>query len=99
MARNSPRVLARTPEWWAIDKPAGWLSVPPSQPLVQPAPVVSEWVRALGEGEAFSVHRLDIETSGVLLLARTPQAHARANAWFQKHEVRKLYHFLASGQG
>jgi 23S rRNA-/tRNA-specific pseudouridylate synthase len=45
------------------------------------------------------VHRLDLETSGVLLLARTPEAHAKASSWFQKHEVRKLYHFLASGQG
>jgi 23S rRNA pseudouridine1911/1915/1917 synthase len=94
-----PRILATTEQWWVINKPAGWLSVPPSQPLARPLPVITEWVRRHGEGEAFPVHRLDLETSGVLLLARTAQAHARANDWFQKHEVRKLYHFLASGPG
>jgi 23S rRNA-/tRNA-specific pseudouridylate synthase len=94
-----PRILATTENWWVIDKPAGWLSIPPSQPSAAERPVISDWVRGLGQGDAFAVHRLDVETSGVLLLARTPEAHARANDWFAKHEVRKLYHFLASGSG
>jgi 23S rRNA-/tRNA-specific pseudouridylate synthase len=94
-----PQILASTPAWWVVNKPAGWLSVPPSQPERSRVSVITDWLRGQGPEQVFPVHRLDLETSGVLLLAKTPDAHARANAWFQKHEVRKLYHFLAGGPG
>jgi tRNA pseudouridine32 synthase/23S rRNA pseudouridine746 synthase len=44
------------------------------------------------------VHRLDRETSGVLLLARDADSHREANRWFEHHEIRKLYDFLAVGR-
>lgn len=37
------------------------------------------------------VHRLDRETSGVLILAKTPEAHARLKAVFQNREAKKTY--------
>lgn len=37
------------------------------------------------------VHRLDRDTSGVLVLAKTPQAHAFLKEAFQAHNVRKMY--------
>jgi 23S rRNA pseudouridine1911/1915/1917 synthase len=99
MPQEEPQILATTPLWWVINKPSGWLSVSPSEPARQTAPIVIEWLRAGGSAQAFPVHRLDLETSGVLLVARSAEAHAQANGWFQRHEVRKLYHFLASGSG
>jgi 23S rRNA pseudouridine1911/1915/1917 synthase len=37
------------------------------------------------------VHRLDRETSGVLVLAKTPEAHAFLKAAFQNREAKKTY--------
>ena len=37
------------------------------------------------------VHRLDRDTSGVLILAKTPEAHAHFKAAFQEHTVFKTY--------
>ncbi len=37
------------------------------------------------------VHRLDRETSGVLLFAKTPESHAFIKEAFQNHEVKKTY--------
>jgi len=37
------------------------------------------------------VHRLDTETSGALVLAKTQEAHAFLKKAFQNHEVKKIY--------
>jgi 23S rRNA pseudouridine1911/1915/1917 synthase len=37
------------------------------------------------------VHRLDRDTSGVLVLAKTPEAHAALKLAFQEHTVQKTY--------
>jgi 23S rRNA pseudouridine1911/1915/1917 synthase len=37
------------------------------------------------------VHRLDRETSGVLVLAKTPEAHAHLKAAFQNRDAKKVY--------
>jgi hypothetical protein len=44
------------------------------------------------------VHRLDKETSGVLLLARSAAAHRSLNTQFETHQVEKIYHALAAGE-
>jgi 23S rRNA pseudouridine1911/1915/1917 synthase len=44
------------------------------------------------------VHRLDKETSGVLVVARTDQAHQALAAQFQKREVEKIYLALVHGK-
>ncbi|PWH18625.1 MAG: RluA family pseudouridine synthase [Anaerolineae bacterium] len=59
-----------------------------------------EHVRSVLEphfGRLWIVHRLDKETSGVLLLARTAQAHRSLNLQFDHHAVEKIYHALVLG--
>lgn len=59
-----------------------------------------EHVRSLLEphyGRLWIVHRLDKETSGVLLLARSAQAHRSLNLQFDHHTVEKIYHALVVG--
>ena len=92
-ADQSIPVLSKTPEWLVVAKPAGWLSIPGRQAS---ATVLSEWAER-EHGPVWVVHRLDRETSGVLLLARTAEAHRKASLWFQKHQVRKAYDLLAQG--
>lgn len=43
------------------------------------------------------VHRLDRETSGVLLFALTAEAHRWLNRQFEKRQVQKTYHALVRG--
>ena len=43
------------------------------------------------------VHRLDRDTSGLLLLAKTRMAAAKLGGAFQRHEVEKTYWALAAG--
>lgn len=44
------------------------------------------------------VHRLDKETSGILLVAKTPEAFANLQAQFKKREVEKHYLALVHGK-
>ena len=44
------------------------------------------------------VHRLDINTSGVMVFARTSKAAARLNDAINKHEFNKRYHALVEGR-
>lgn len=89
-----PQVLNETPEWLVLSKPSGWLSIPGRG---EASAVLYDWVRERYP-EALVVHRLDRETSGVILFARCPEAHRRANGWFQDRKTKKIYDFLATGE-
>jgi 23S rRNA pseudouridine1911/1915/1917 synthase len=43
------------------------------------------------------VHRLDKDTSGVMLIAKTDQAHEKLSAAFASRDVRKFYRALCTG--
>lgn len=78
----------------AINKPAGLLTLPDGY---QPEAL---HVRSLLEpswGRLWIVHRLDRDTSGALVLARTAAAHRFLNEQFQGHRVKKIYHALVVG--
>lgn len=89
------RVLYQDDYLLAIDKPAGLPTLPDGYDRAAPD------VRGLLEpdfGRLWIVHRLDRGTSGVLLLARSADAHRALNAQFEAHAVRKVYHALVSGR-
>lgn len=48
-------------------------------------------------GKVFIVHRLDKTTSGVMVFARTAEAHRSLNIQFDKHEAKKIYRAIAEG--
>lgn len=48
-------------------------------------------------GRLFVVHRLDKETSGVVILARNSEIHRLLNTQFQNHTVRKEYICIVLG--
>jgi RluA family pseudouridine synthase len=76
-----------------VDKPAGLLSVPDRGAEARSVPeLLSE------QGlEAASVHRLDREVSGVLLLARDAEALQALQDLFRARAVEKLYWGMAAG--
>ena len=72
-----------------VDKPAGLPTVP--APGGAPGQCVrAELERQLGSG-VWAVHRLDRETSGVLLFARTAAVHRSLCLAFEERRVRKTY--------
>lgn len=82
-----------------IDKPAG-LVVHPAAGHRGPT-LVSELGPLLGGGEAQRpgiVHRLDKDTSGLMLVARDEEAHRRLSAMIKAREVRREYLALIEGR-
>jgi RluA family pseudouridine synthase len=47
-------------------------------------------------GDLWIVHRLDKETSGIVLIARNADVHRSLNADFRNHQVHKTYHGLVT---
>lgn len=48
-------------------------------------------------GKIFVVHRLDKFTSGVMVFAKTAEAHRSLNIQFEKHDIEKIYHAITVG--
>jgi tRNA pseudouridine32 synthase/23S rRNA pseudouridine746 synthase len=69
-------------------------SVPARTPLDPPS-VVERLAAGVGAVEA--VHRLDRDTSGLLVLARTPQARAALGRAFERRDVCKTYLAVVAG--
>lgn len=77
-----------------VSKSPGILSVPDRYDVNAPH------VRLLLEpeyGDLWVVHRIDKETSGVLVLARTVEAHKILNDQFAGRTAEKTYHVLVCG--
>lgn len=49
-------------------------------------------------GKVLVVHRLDRETSGVMMFAKNERAHRHLNTQFQEQKITKLYHAIVSGR-
>lgn len=69
-----------------INKPARLGSVPGVREKVSAKSILEKT-----HGELFVVHRLDLDTSGVLAFARNKQALARMNESFRARSARKVY--------
>lgn len=80
----------------AIDKPAG-LAVQGGTRQPRHLDAMLEALRFGAAERPRLVHRLDRETSGVLLLARTGQAARALTAAFRRKDVRKLYWATVAG--
>ncbi len=87
-------ILYRDEDLVAVDKPSGYLAVPDRYD--PDAPVV---VRELekSEGTLFIVHRLDKDTSGVILFARNAEAHRSLSEAFETRAIAKTYRAIVRG--
>jgi tRNA pseudouridine32 synthase/23S rRNA pseudouridine746 synthase len=87
-------ILYADPTILVINKPAGLRTIPdgyhPELPTVQSV-LTSTW------GRLFIVHRLDKDTSGVLLLARDADTHRALDRQFAERQVHKTYRGLCLG--
>lgn len=76
----------------AIDKPPGLLVAPDrwDKEILN----LADWVRDQHSPEWRNVHRLDRETSGVVLFAKSPELQGNFTAMFETHAVTKIYSAL-----
>ena len=70
-----------------IEKPSGM----PSVPGLDGQESLQERLSASYGHEIFHVHRLDMDTSGVMLFAKTSDAAVNLRKQFENHSVRKTY--------
>ena len=75
-----------------VDKPSGMLSAPGRIDHFS----VATWAQQRWEG-ALLVHRLDMMTSGLLLVAKTDKAYHHLQKQFETHTVKKKYLALVEG--
>ncbi len=77
----------------AADKPSGMPSVPGLDGRVSALEILRR-----SAGELFAVHRLDMDTSGVLLFAKTPEAAVEIQKQFENHTIEKVYRARLSAE-
>lgn len=78
-----------------VDKPSGLLSVPGRGPGMDDN--LASRVQARFP-EALTVHRLDMDTSGLLVMARNPAAHRALGRLFELRQVQKEYIAVVAGR-
>ena len=103
-------VLYEDNDLLVINKSAGLLVIPdrwdPSKPTVVKLARAHLLAGAVASGKVspeapriWVVHRLDRDTSGVLILAKSDRAHTALSRQFERGEVQKTYLALVSGRG
>jgi tRNA pseudouridine32 synthase/23S rRNA pseudouridine746 synthase len=85
------KVLYESDSLVAIDKPAGMLSAPGKGPEKQDCAVARVRQRFPGAAGPVLVHRLDMETSGLLVMALDADTHRELSKQFERREPAKRY--------
>lgn len=99
-----PRIIFEDRDFFVVEKPSGWISNEAGTTTTQP--VIQTWIKKNfkyplnGDWEARDglVHRLDKETSGILLVAKTKQTFEVLQKQFKDRLVQKTYVALVHGR-
>ena len=89
-----PTIIWEDDSWCVLNKPPT-LATHPSASYFRRT--VSYWLRTQGYRHMQSVHRLDVETSGILVCGKSPQAVKTGSDAFAEQEVDKRYLALVEG--
>jgi len=92
------KIIHIDPLFVVIDKPSGLLSVPGRGEAMRDC--VTERIKTLFPGciDQPAVHRLDMDTSGLMVVARTREAHKNLSRQFAERGVEKHYIALLEGR-
>lgn len=88
-----PKVILQDKDMIAVDKPVGWTVYEEDTD-----DAVLPWLKERFGHEIYPVHRLDKETSGILLFSRERSMTQKLQKLFQEHKVRKTYHAIVIGE-
>lgn len=86
-------IIAETENWVAVNKPSGLLSIPDREGKEISLKVMLKEKY----GNIFTVHRIDKDTSGVIIFAKNDTEHAHLSAQFDNRKTTKIYQGLVNG--
>ena len=91
--RISGYIIADTPDFVAFNKPPGLLSIPDREgkEISLKKLLVEKY------GNIFTVHRLDRDTSGLIVFAKTEESHKNLSRQFEERQTEKIYCGLVLG--
>ena len=89
---QEPRIIWEDEVMAVVDKPSGMLSMPGK--IGDDS--VATWAQARWPG-AMLVHRLDMMTSGILLVAKTADAYLHLQKQFEERTIKKKYLAVVEG--
>ena len=88
-----PETIFENEDFIVLNKPAGLLSIPDR---TQSAESLKDILQKKF-GKIFTVHRLDRDTSGLIVFAKTEQAHQFLSGVFEDRSVEKYYEGIVQG--
>jgi 23S rRNA pseudouridine955/2504/2580 synthase/23S rRNA pseudouridine1911/1915/1917 synthase len=89
MSKAKVEIIYEDDDIIVINKPAGVSVTKDRKDAVQLKDILSSQLRL--------VHRLDKDTSGVMLLAKNVQAQTKFSAYFEKRKIKKTYLAIVAG--
>lgn len=92
---HGPAVLCADEDLVAVDKPAGLLSVPGRGPQHADSALLRLQAQF---GALWVVHRLDMDTSGVIVFARNRESAAELGRAFERRQAQKVYEAIVRGR-
>lgn len=90
----SIEIIVETADFVAVNKPSGLLSIPDRMG-------VEKSLKDLLKqryGNIYTVHRLDRDTSGIIIFAKHEESHKALSLLFESREMEKFYLGLVNGQ-
>ncbi|MDP3918210.1 MAG: RluA family pseudouridine synthase [Candidatus Woesebacteria bacterium] len=98
-----PKIIFEDSEFFVVEKPSGWITNDATTTTTQPT--IQNWLHlnlkfSINSFEFRNgiVHRLDKETSGILLVAKTKTAFEELQRQFKERLVSKTYIALVHGK-
>jgi len=94
MIKIEEQIIFENEEIVAINKPSGMLTIPDREGK----DISLKQLLKNKYGEIFTVHRLDRETSGIVVFAKNEETHKQLSRQFENRETKKTYHGLVLGK-
>lgn len=92
------RVVFENQHFVVCDKPSGVLATPSRFESTDSRGCLGTELQSTLGVQIYPVHRLDFEVSGLVMYAKSAEAHRIANAWFENKQVQKTYRALTTAQ-
>ncbi len=89
------QILHETSDFIIVNKPADLLSIPDR--FLTGKPNVLQQLQAKYGDTIFVCHRIDRETSGIMVFARNEAAHRSINMQFENRTTEKIYYAIVEG--
>lgn len=89
-----PDIIFENDRFIAVNKPSGLLSIPDR---LGQEPSLKDFLKNKF-GNIYTVHRLDRDTSGIIVFAKTEEAHKELSQLFEGRDMEKYYAGLVYGQ-